>query len=107
MKNVPLMMSLKARGLSVNKLAGLVGVSHCRVSQTLNNVPHRGYLTRPKLAKLLTAEELTLVGWDENGKQLHQGNEANQEQHKPVEQSSTRNNQGVGAATPYQTTEKI
>lgn len=79
MKNIPLMMALKARGLSVSKLAALIGGSHCRVSQTLNNVPGRGYLTRPKLAKLLTPNELALVGWDSAGNQIP----------KQVEQSST------------------
>lgn len=70
MKNIPLMMALKGRGMSVNKLAEAVGISHSRVSQTLNNIPGRGYLTRPKLARLLTPDELALVGWDSEGRQL-------------------------------------
>lgn len=70
MKNPELVASLKARGLSVSKLARLVGIDHRQVSMTLNNVPGRGYRTRPKLARLLTAFELELVGWTSEGRKI-------------------------------------
>ncbi|HEX3988176.1 MAG TPA: hypothetical protein VHZ30_02015 [Verrucomicrobiae bacterium] len=83
MKNWNLIRSLHGRGTSVTKLARTLTTSHAHVSQVLNNTPGRGYLTRPKLAKLLTPPELALVGWNHRGEQIN----------KTVEQSSTGNNE--------------
>lgn len=87
MKNIPLMMAMKARGLSVTKLAAEIGTTHSQVSLTLNNRPNRGKETRPKLAKLLTPDELALVGWDAEGKLKAESRE--QKSKQQVEQSST------------------
>ena len=70
MKNPALIQSLKARGLSVTKLAKMAGVTHSQASLTLNNTPGRGYRTRPKLAPWLSTEELRLVGWDDEGRRV-------------------------------------
>jgi hypothetical protein len=71
MKNWDLIQKLHHRGISVTKLARMIGSTHAQVSMTLNNTPGRGYRTRPKLAPLLTAEELKILGWDEKGTILH------------------------------------
>lgn len=68
MKNAELIRALHARGMSVNKPARAISSGRVHVSQVLNNVEGRGYLTRPKLAKLLTAQELDMVGWSAYGK---------------------------------------
>ena len=68
MKNWRLLKSLKLRGESTSGLASKIGSNRCHVSQVLNNIPGRGGKTRRKLAKLLTAEELALAGWEADGK---------------------------------------
>lgn len=83
MKNWELIKSLHARGASVTKLARALSTSHAQISMVLNNTLGRGHLTRPKLAKLLTPDELALVGWDPEGRQITTA----------VEQSSTGNNE--------------
>jgi len=70
MKNHALVQKLRQRGLSIGKLANLAGVTCAQASLTLNNTAGIGYRTRPKLAALMTEEELALVGWDKAGKQL-------------------------------------
>lgn len=67
MKNYELYRSLHARGETTSSLAAKILSSHGHVSMTLNNTPGRGALTRRKLARLLTAEELKCVGWDSTG----------------------------------------
>ena len=67
MKNYKLIRSLHARGCSVGKLAQAIGCTHPQVSQILNNTPGRGHRVRPRLANLLTANELDLLGWDSDG----------------------------------------
>lgn len=57
--------SLKARGMSLTKLAPLLMTTHSHLSQVVNGT--RGGLTRRKMAKFLTKEETEILGWDEQG----------------------------------------
>lgn len=72
MKNWQLLRALKLRKQGIRSLAAAIGSNRCHVSQVLNNIPGRGGQTRRKLAKLMTAEELKLAGWDANGNQVAQ-----------------------------------
>lgn len=68
MLNAPLIASLHLRGLTQSDLAGLIGSSRAHVCQVLAGVPGRGGRTRKKLAALLTPRELSLLGWDTDGR---------------------------------------
>lgn len=67
MKNALVGHLLAERGWTQAKLAAAIGSSRAHVSLVLNNTPGRGYRTRKKLAPLLTARELDLLGWDAIG----------------------------------------
>lgn len=55
-------LSFRNRGMTLQKLAGLIGqTSHVHLSKVLNN--RHGKETRPKLFPHLTAEEIRLLGW--------------------------------------------
>ncbi|WP_340581695.1 hypothetical protein [Klebsiella pneumoniae] len=57
-------LSFRERGMTLQKLAGLIGEKrHNHVSEVLNNKPRHGHHTRPKLFPHLTAEEIRLLGW--------------------------------------------
>jgi len=60
-------MLLHRRKMTINRLAKLAGVGRSHLSQVLNGVKGRGGQTRRKVAPLLTAEELTKLGWDHDG----------------------------------------
>ena len=54
---------LRGRGLSIAKLADAIHSERTHVGQVLRGVPGRGGQTRGKLVKLLTDEELSVLGW--------------------------------------------
>lgn len=57
-------LSFRSRGLTLQKLAAKLGqTSHVHLSKVLNNVPHYGKETRPKLFPHLTTEDIRLLGW--------------------------------------------
>lgn len=54
---------LRKRGMSITKLAKAIYSERTHVGQVLRGAPGRGGHTRSKLAKLLTKEELSVLGW--------------------------------------------
>lgn len=59
---------LRQRRMNVSRLAEQAGVSRCHLSEALANKPLpqggvRGGVIRKRVAPLLTAEELALLGW--------------------------------------------
>lgn len=65
MKNWRFNMSLRRRGLTLQKLAQSIGhKQHGHVCEVVNNKPgHGGSTTRQKLFAHLTAEEIKALGW--------------------------------------------
>jgi len=65
MKNYEFHKKLRERGMSVTKLARLIGnTGHAHVVQVLNNMPGHGLWTRRRLFAHLTADEVRLLGWE-------------------------------------------
>jgi hypothetical protein len=58
---------LHERGLTVEQLAAQAQSGRCHVTQVLANKPGRGFLTRKRLAPLLTERERALLGWSAVG----------------------------------------
>ena len=54
---------IRRRGLSIKKLADAIHSERTHVGQVLRGAPGRGGQTRGKLVKLLTDEELSVLGW--------------------------------------------
>jgi hypothetical protein len=53
------------RGMTLTKLAKLLGTTHSHCSQTISGT--RGGDTRWKMVQFLTEEETTILGWSEKG----------------------------------------
>jgi hypothetical protein len=86
MKHYEFHRSLRARGMSLEKLAAAIGLkSHAHVSRVITG--RHGKWTRRRLAPLLTERERALLGWDSEG--------------KAVAQSSTGNNVPIGDPPEY------
>jgi transcriptional regulator with XRE-family HTH domain len=62
---------LHERGLTVAQLAAAIGSGRAHVTQVLAGVPGRGGQTRRKLARVLSARELGILGWDDAGETCH------------------------------------
>lgn len=54
---------LRARGMSVSKLAVAIHSNRTHVGQVLRGAPGRGGQTRRKLVQILTDDELQVLGW--------------------------------------------
>ena len=54
---------LSARRMNFTKLAAAAGLGRSHVSQVLHGHPGRGGQSRRKLAKVLTAAEREVMGW--------------------------------------------
>lgn len=69
MKNLTFFTSLHERGLTVAKLAALIGSGRAHVNQVINNKPGRGHFTRRRLIPHLAAAEKAALGWTFHGEQ--------------------------------------
>jgi transcriptional regulator with XRE-family HTH domain len=54
---------LRERGMTVARLAVLIGSCRCHVNKVLLGEAGRGFYTRRKLLKVLTAGEVEALGW--------------------------------------------
>lgn len=65
MKNYAFHKSLRARGVKLDTLAEELKTTKSHLSMVFNG--QRGGYTRKHIAKLLTPEELNLLGWNSDG----------------------------------------
>jgi hypothetical protein len=56
--------------MKVQDLAAAAKVSRCHLSEVLQNKEKRGGQVRRKVAPLLLAEELEMLGWDNDGNKI-------------------------------------
>ncbi len=83
-----------SRGMTLKALAAATGVrSHSHLSEVLNNKPQHGGQTRRKLVAHLTARELELLGWDQQGNLVPQGTLSDVQQVK-TESNKNHNHEG-------------
>lgn len=57
--------SLRARGMSLTKMAAALQTKHSHLSQVVTGA--RGGHTRRKMVRFLTLKETELLGWEERG----------------------------------------
>jgi transcriptional regulator with XRE-family HTH domain len=71
MKNWQFYRALHGRGVRLSDLAEALGTTHSHLSEVFNG--KRGAHTRKHIARHLTPEELTALGWTARGELVPQG----------------------------------